>query len=541
MTGSVLLVGPPGVGKSVVGPRVAEALGLPAVDLDARVESAAGCSVAALFAREGEAGFRRREREALARALAEGPAVIATGGGAWLDRAGRRAILRAHRVVGLTAPREVLLGRLQGGPERPLLVGAPGGWQEVGAALDGLLEARSGAYAEVHATVEAREGAAEVAGAVVRRLRGMGETRVVPLGARSYRVGVGALGGLAARMAEEGMSSGAGRTPCVVTDRGVYRAQGAAVDAVARSLGAEVLVLPAGEATKRLGMLPRVWGPLLAAGADRGAVLVAVGGGVVSDLVGLAAALYLRGIRYVTAPTTLLAMADASVGGKTAVDLPQGKNLVGAFHQPSLVHIDPALLDTLGAHEYASGLAEVVKVALAADPGLFASLEASAGPLGCRPRRRGWSAGASVRREALLGAVQAKIDVVARDEREGGPRAVLNLGHTLGHCIEHASGYRLRHGLAVSVGMVGALELGVRLGVTPAELRDRVLGLLRALGLPTRASAPREDARRALGLDKKRVGKALRFVLMAGLGEAVLREVPADEALGALDAVLENG
>jgi len=538
---AVLLVGPPGVGKSTVGPRVAATLGLPAVDLDARIVAAAGCSVAEIFAREGEAGFRRRERAALASVLAEGPAVIATGGGAWLDRDGRRDILRSHTVVGLRASTEVLWARLQGGTGRPLLaVGHPGG-DEARLALEGIVAARDGAYAEVHATVEAAGAPEAVAAAVVARVRAAMGARVVPLEGRSYRVGTGALEEMAARMRAEGLPVGAGATPCVVTDRGVYRAQGTRVDALADALGAAVCVLPAGERTKRLGMLPRVWGPLLDAHADRGTVLVAVGGGVVSDLVGLAAALFLRGIRYVTAPTTLLAMADASVGGKTAIDLPRGKNLVGAFHQPAYVLLDATVLDTLGGLDYAAGLGEVVKVALACDAGLLAELERTAAALGCRPGRRGWAAAQGAREAAIGGAVQAKIDVVARDEREAGPRAVLNFGHTVGHCVEHASGYRLRHGLAVAVGTAAALELGVRLGVTPAELRDRGLALLGALGLPTRARVPREAAQNALWHDKKRVGDGLRCVLLTGPGRATVQRVATEEVRAAIDAVLDNG
>jgi shikimate kinase/3-dehydroquinate synthase len=463
--------------------------------------------VAEIFAREGEAGFRRRERACLQRVLSEGPAVVATGGGAWLDRRARHAALREHTAVALSAPVEVLRARLQGGATRPLLAGAPNGSAEASRALEGLLEARRGAYAEVHTTVAATGAAEAVAAEVVARVEALGQARVVPLGVRSYRVGFGPLGALPARMAAEGLGS-PGASPLVVTDRNVWRAQRSAVEAVARGLGATVLALPPGERTKRLATLPKVWDALLAAGADRASVLVAVGGGVVSDLVGLAAALYLRGIRFVAAPTTLLAMADAAVGGKTAVDLPQGKNLVGAFHQPTLVQVDAATLDTLGGLDYAAGLAEVVKVALAVDPELLVHLESQREALAVLPRGRSWASGRAARAAAIAGAVQAKIDVVARDEREEGERAVLNFGHTLGHCVEHASGYRLRHGLAVAAGMAAALEVGVRIGVTPTELRDRALALLRALGLPLRARVPREAARAGARARQEARGKA---------------------------------
>jgi 3-dehydroquinate synthetase len=205
------------------------------------------------------------------------------------------------------------------------------------------------------------------------------------------------------------------------------------------------------------------------------------------------------------------------------------------------VQVDAATLDTLGGLDYAAGLAEVVKVALAVDPELLVHLESHREALAVQPRGRQWASGRAAREAAIVGAVQAKIDVVARDEREEGERAVLNFGHTLGHCVEHASGYRLRHGMAVAAGMAAALEVGVRLGVTPTELRDRALALLRGLGLPLRARVPREAAREALGHDKKRVGRRLRFVLLRGVGDAALVEVPEAEALSALDGMLENG
>jgi 3-dehydroquinate synthase len=293
------------------------------------------------------------------------------------------------------------------------------------------------------------------------------------------------------------------------------------------------LTLRAGESSKTLRGAQRVWSHALALGMDRRGALLCHGGGVISDLGGFAASALLRGVRYATVPTTLLSMVDASVGGKTAVDHPQGKNLLGAFHHPSLVWMDVEALRTLPRREIRSGLAEAVKIAVVRDPELLQVLERDAARLA-----RGDDLDAL--RAVLVRAVRAKIDVVAEDERERGLRALLNFGHTVGHALEAASGYRLRHGECVAVGMRAALSLGAAMGVTPPGLGQRVGELLDRLGLPSRARVDIGRAAQALGHDKKREGGTLRFVLATGAGEATLREVPWASAHDVLRAVIET-
>lgn len=277
------------------------------------------------------------------------------------------------------------------------------------------------------------------------------------------------------------------------------------------------LDLPAGEGSKTLTQIERTTQWLADQGYDRGAAVIGVGGGATGDHSGFAASVYLRGVRFALCPTTLLAMVDASVGGKTAVDLPAGKNLVGAFHQPRAVVADLGFLKTLPARELIAGLAEVVKCGLIADANLLASLE----------RHAGAAIPDSAYAEWVAAAVRVKAEVVAEDEREGGRRAILNFGHTVGHALEAASEYALLHGEAVSLGMVAALSFGTARGVTPAALGGRARALLARLGLPVDLEGRLNAAILArVGVDKKRSGSKVRFVLCAEAGQTRLVDVP---------------
>jgi 3-dehydroquinate synthase len=281
--------------------------------------------------------------------------------------------------------------------------------------------------------------------------------------------------------------------------------------------------LAGGESCKSMTELARTLEWLAAQGFDRGAAVVGIGGGAAGDHSGFAAAVYLRGVRFALCPTTLLAMVDASVGGKTAVDLGAGKNLVGAFHQPRVVAADLRFLETLPLRERAAGLAEVVKSALIADAPLLERLEAEADRLAAGAIDDGMAG-------VIAAAVRVKADVVSEDEREAGRRAILNFGHTVGHALESASSYALLHGEAVSLGMVAALSLGVSLGLTPPALRDRAVALLARLKLPVDAAhrlTPEVLAR--IDVDKKRRSDAVRFVFVTGVGQTELRDVPLAE------------
>jgi 3-dehydroquinate synthase len=286
------------------------------------------------------------------------------------------------------------------------------------------------------------------------------------------------------------------------------------------------LVIPAGEQEKTLARFGEAMQALADAGASRDATVLALGGGVVGDLAGFVAACWMRGVRFVQLPTTLLAMVDSSVGGKTAVDLPSGKNLVGAFHQPAAVFADLATLATLPARELRAGLAEVVKAAAIADAAFFAWLEANA---------EGLAAGDEALLEhAIATAVAFKAGVVARDERERGERLLLNLGHTFGHAIETAQGYGgLLHGEAVAVGMVVAATLSEHLGLADEEDTRRLRDLLARLGLPTALPAGLEgrELLARMRLDKKALSGVPRLVLWRGIGRAEVVSGIADEAV----------
>ena len=274
----------------------------------------------------------------------------------------------------------------------------------------------------------------------------------------------------------------------------------------------DVLTFPAGEQSKSRESWARLTDGLLDRRYGRDSGIVAVGGGVTGDLAGFVAATYLRGIPYVQVPTTLLAMVDASVGGKTGVNTPAGKNLVGAFYPPAAVVADPLVLTTLPDPAYRGGLAEAVKHGLVADAEYFAWIEANIPPLLSRQPQ---SLTHLVRRS-----VEIKAQVVGADEREEGQRAILNAGHTVAHALEQVSGYRLPHGDAVALGLVAECVLGEQLGIAPAGLSERLKLLLNRLGLPTRSSAPLDgDALiAAMSRDKKNRETKLRFALAAAIG-----------------------
>ena len=282
-----------------------------------------------------------------------------------------------------------------------------------------------------------------------------------------------------------------------------------------------VFEIPDGEAHKTLDTAAGLYARFADAKLARNEPVIALGGGVVGDLAGFVAATWLRGVPFVQIPTSLLAMVDASVGGKVAVDLPAGKNLVGAFKQPELVLIDPDLLSTLPGAEFRSGLAEIVKAGIIGDEALFEGL-AVAGPASLTAM--------------IADAVRVKARIVERDPFEMGDRAWLNLGHTFGHALELISGYTLRHGEAVALGMVAAAEMSASLGYCDAALPGLVRETLARLGLPTRHAFDPAAALAAMGTDKKRRGRALRFVLIKRIGEvAVADGVPEGAVLSALE------
>jgi 3-dehydroquinate synthase len=357
----------------------------------------------------------------------------------------------------------------------------------------------------------------------------MNRTIEVALGERRYpiRIGSGLLDDPAAWR-----DAPRGRHVLVVTDAHVAPLYLDRVRAGLAPLAHDALVLPAGEAAKTLANAERIFGALATLGANRDGTIVALGGGVIGDLAGFAAACWMRGIDFVQMPTTLLAMVDSSVGGKTGVNVDAGKNLVGAFHQPRAVIADIATLATLPPREYAAGLAEVVKYGAIGDESFFAWLEVNANALLAHD--------ADALAEAIAFSCAYKAGVVARDERETGERALLNFGHTFGHALEAERGYgELLHGEAVAIGMVVAATLSARLGRAPAEDADRLARLLSQFGLPTTLPAADADALLArMRLDKKNLGGRIRLILWRGIGNAEIApdidEAAIREVLGAV-------
>jgi shikimate kinase/3-dehydroquinate synthase len=358
------------------------------------------------------------------------------------------------------------------------------------------------------------------------------EPIVVAAGTRSYLVDVGADIVTRLERQPERCSS-----ILLVTDDNVAKLHGERVRSALEKSGRAVsyVVLEPGEDKKGIASIERIWSAAFEGGIDRKSRLFALGGGVVTDMAGFAAATWMRGIEWVALPSTLLGMVDASVGGKTAIDFRSAKNAVGAFWQPQAVLCDVSLLATEPARGYRSALAEVVKTAVIGDPALMALLEGRLGDVRARDPH--------LVSEMVRRSIQVKAGIVSRDEREAGLRAVLNLGHTIGHGLEAEAGYTaLSHGEAVSLGLVAALRLGRLLGVGAPGLAPRVTALLEALGLPVELE--REKLERAAELvmhDKKRAGSKLRFVLARDVGDVTTQEIPLTELRALIPEVVTGG
>lgn len=541
MKRAVALAGFMGTGKTTIGAALAAKLGVEFVDADVELERREGRSIPEIFAVEGEPYFRARERELLHELSQRSDIVLATGGGMVVDPENRRMLLERCIAVGLHAPADVILERVGGeaaAQTRPMLRGG-----DVRARIVELLAARAPAYADLHYRVDTAERTpddiADQIAAIVRA-----EARRIPIAIPpAYRydivMGEGVLDNLGAMTAQRGWSGPA----AVVTDDvvGPLYAERAAASLTRAGIAASVVVVPHGEHNKTLATVEQMYRAFSERGLDRQSAVIALGGGVLGDTAGFAAATYLRGVPFVQAPTTLLAMADSSIGGKVGVDTPFGKNLVGAFKQPDLVAMDTQCLRSLPVIELQCGLAEIIKAALIQGGDDYAAMECLRG-LGGRP----------VVDDALLqiltNAMYLKRSVVQEDPEERGRRALLNLGHTFGHGIEAYSGLRLKHGYAVSLGMVCALRLSQRLCLCEESLVEGVVGILRSVGLPTTVAdvsglLPGWDVGeiwRLMQSDKKKRGGRLRFVLLSRPGDVFVRGDVDDAAARAALASLAS-
>ncbi len=505
-----------GTGKTTVGGILAERLGRRLVDMDELIEEDFGKTIAQIFADDGEALFRQAEARLCQTLARESDLVIATGGGTLVSEENRQALESGGPVVCLTAGVDTVLQRVETFEDRPLL---PGDREEKRRNIERLLLSRRDAYGQIPLRVPTDGISPDiVAERVLDTLAGNSEiaemTRItVPTPEGHYHICIG-----------EGILAQAGR---LLSNRAVAKGQAAIVtnadiaahyaDILSESLQKEgytpvLCLVPEGEARKTLATVHSLYDQFVAAGLDRRSPIIGLGGGVIGDMAGFAAATYLRGAPFVQIPTSLLAMVDASVGGKTGVDLPQGKNLVGAFKQPVVVIIDTDVLAQLPAAEFRSGLAEIVKHGILGAPDLFRQMEEK-GPANLT--------------QMIADAVRVKVDVVIEDPFERGRRATLNLGHTFGHAIEQVSGYRLRHGEAVAVGTVAATRMAVALNRCDAETAGRIESCLDKLGLPTTVSGLDLDEVYAMMFqDKKRSGKMLRFIIPQTIGDVVIIDDP---------------
>ncbi len=532
---SLVLVGLMGAGKTSIGRRVALRLGLPFRDADTEIEKAAGCTVSELFARYGEPAFRAGERRVIKRLLGGPPMVLATGGGAFMDAETRAAIREAAISIWLRCSLSTLVRRTAGRSHRPLL--ANGDPETI---LKNLMALRHPFYAEADIVVQCGEDSPEMTmGRVLDAVHRYVPPHRVPVTLAAHRyevlVGTGLLGRAGALLAPV-LSQ---KRAVIVSDETVASLHMPALVAGLSEAGFEsrqVVVSP-GESAKSLAVYGHVADSLLEAGVERRTAVIALGGGVVGDLAGFAAATVLRGLPFVQIPTTLLAQVDSSVGGKTGINTAFGKNLLGAFHQPRIVLADTDVLGTLPLRELRAGYAEIVKAGLIGDAGFFVWCEENGAAL--------LAGDAALQAEAVRRACAFKAQVVGDDEREEkaeGGRALLNLGHTFAHALEAEYGYtgELLHGEAVSIGLVLAFRLSQKLDHCTRADADRVSAHLQETGMPNAIGAlgRRFSIARLIAnmqRDKKMRDGKLAFVLVRSIGDAfTTREVPPEAVASVL-------
>ncbi|MFJ9323067.1 3-dehydroquinate synthase [Streptomyces globisporus] len=526
----VVLVGPMGVGKSTVGELLAARLGTTYRDTDADVVAEAGKPIAEIFYDEGEEHFRALERRAVAAAVAGHPGVLSLGGGAVLDGA-TRELLAGRPVVYLSMDVDEAVRRVGLGAARPLLAVNPRRqWRE-------LMDARRHLYEEVARTAVATDENTpeEVAQAIIDALElpegeaapgventGMtqqGPTRIQVAGSAGsdpYEVLVGhqLLGELPQLIGDR-----AKRVAVLHPEALAETGEAVREDLASQGYEAIAIQLPNAEEAKTVEVAAYCWKALGQTGFTRTDVIVGIGGGATTDVAGFVAASWLRGVRWIAVPTTVLGMVDAAVGGKTGINTAEGKNLVGAFHPPAGVLCDLAALESLPVHDYVSGMAEIIKAGFIADPVILDLVEAD--PEGARTPSGPHTA------ELIERSIRVKAEVVSSDLKESGLREILNYGHTLGHAIEKNERYKWRHGAAVSIGMVFAAELGRLAGRLDDATADRHRTILESVGLPlTYRGDQWPKLLENMKVDKKSRGDLLRFIVLDGIGKPTVLEGP---------------
>ncbi len=576
---NLVITGFSGTGKSLVAKEVARILSWDFVDTDDEIVVEAGKPIAQVFGQEGEGRFRELERDTIKKACRRRRTVVAIGGGAIVDPRNYELLARTGLIVCLEAKPETIYERLfheaacsQGTEVRPLLT------------VDNPLErirqlkaSRQSYYSRADWTIHTDLlSITEVAEEIVRAWRLLTHTRphphLSPLPSRERKrrlrlegdsdvacvvetvtqscpvfVGYGLLDKLGEKMKEAALSG----TTTIISDENVFSFYGSKAEGVLKSAGFAVnhFVVPPGEGTKSTDFATKIYDFLVEHRTEREDIIIALGGGVVGDLAGFVAATFLRGIPWVQVPTSLVAMVDASIGGKVGVNHSKGKNLIGAFYQPTLVLSDPETLATLPRRELTSGWAEVVKHGLILDREFFEFLESNVD--------RVKKLDAQLLTAAIARSAAIKAGVVSQDEKERtGNRTILNYGHTIGHGLEAATQYgRFLHGEAVAIGMMGAAALSERLGLLSSTVVQRQKLMLQRFGLPMSLRAMGPNRRRgssqgnlklstaavtrAMSLDKKVRGKTIRWVLLQDIGRALIRnDVARQDVLAVLQELV---
>jgi shikimate kinase/3-dehydroquinate synthase len=525
-SGIIILVGMMGAGKTTVGKLLAKQLGKTFIDSDEEIQRRTGVTIPHIFDVEGEAGFRARESGVIQELLKQDNIVLATGGGAIISAQNRAMMKQNGLVVYLKSSVHDLWQRTRHDHNRPLLQ-----TENPRAKLQELHDQRDPLYMEA-ADVVIHTGKQSVQILLERLQHKLEElehmtvnensmqTLNVGLAERSYPIHIGS--GLLSRI-ELLLPHIPQKRTVIVSNTTVAPLYLEQLTEGLRSGGVEVqsIILPDGEQYKSGESLNTIYDALLSARSERGTPLIALGGGVIGDITGYAAATYLRGVPFIQIPTTLLSQVDSSVGGKTGINHPLGKNMIGAFYQPRVVLADTTTLDTLPDKELRAGIAEVVKYGLIRDLPFLEWLEANIDKLLARDT--------AALQYAIARSCQNKAEVVGIDERESGERALLNLGHTFGHAIENGMGYGVwLHGEGVAAGTVMAADLSQRLGWLSEQDVVRVRKFFERAGLPV--ISPRlgvDKYMQMMGLDKKVAGGKIRFVLLKSLGHAVMTgEVP---------------
>ena len=499
---NIVITGFMGTGKSTIAEIVARKLKRPFVDMDVEIETRAGFSIPQIFRRQGETAFREMERQLVHELALRHGLVIATGGGALTDDDNRAMMGQHGLIVCLNASKADIRDRLSENQNRPLA-----------ADWEALFDARRGAYAQIrHQIMTSGKSPAEVAADILALADGALYVRT-PDGGYPIQIGRGLL----QRIEADPESAGLSGHVVVVSNETVAPLY--AERLVGGLPNANLIIVRDGEPHKNLDTVRAIYDDLLKLGADRRTTLLALGGGVIGDMAGFVAATYMRGIPLVQIPTTLLSMVDSSVGGKVGVDMPQGKNLIGAFKQPQRVIIDTDVLSTLPELQWRCGMAEVIKHGLIAQPALLE-------PDLWQPEEAAYLA---------RHAVQVKIDIVEVDPYENGIRAHLNLGHTFGHAIEKATNYAVPHGEAVAIGIMKAALLSRNLGFIDDQLVARIQRIMWQIGLPTDIALDPFRWYAAMATDKKWQSGKSRLVVLTGLGAAdVVEGLTRDEIMAVL-------